>query len=335
VLVAAAPHRATGQDAVTPVVLAVAVAGIAMSLYAVLGGADFGGGAWDLFATGPRSTAQRAAITAAIGPVWEANHVWLIFAYVTSFTCFPAAFADATIGLYAPLSIALVGIVLRGAAFVFRNYAQDSPVLAHTWAVVFGSASLLAPFFLGDALGALATGRYAWTSPFALAVGAFAVTMCAQIAATFMLTEVDDVDLQTDFRIRAIGATIAVWIVGAVPIALAAVTEPQLFAEFLRPAALAAVAVAVVAGLIVIACVVTRSDVAARFAVGLEAVAVLCGWFGGQAPALVPGRYTFASAAASDAMIEAYLIAAACGSALVVPSLLLLFRIFKSRAIRL
>jgi cytochrome d ubiquinol oxidase subunit II len=143
----------------TPVLLAVGVAGIAMSLYAVLGGADFGGGVWDMLATGPRRVQQRAAITEAIGPVWEANHVWLIFVIVTSFTCFPAAYSDVEIGLYAPLSFALVGIVLRGAAFVFRNYAQDSPYLARTLTVVFGAASLLAPFFLGDALGGLATGR--------------------------------------------------------------------------------------------------------------------------------------------------------------------------------
>ena len=184
----------------TPVLLAVGVAGIAMSLYAVLGGADFGGGVWDLLATGPRRAEQRSAITTAIGPVWEANHVWLIFVIVTSFTCFPAAYADVEIGLYAPLSFALVGIVLRGAAFVFRNYAQDSPSLARTLTVVFGVASLLAPFFLGDALGGLATGRYAWTSPFALAVGVFAVTMCAQVAAVFIIKEIGAGDLRNDFR---------------------------------------------------------------------------------------------------------------------------------------
>jgi cytochrome d ubiquinol oxidase subunit II len=108
-----------------------------------------------------------------------------------------------------------------------------------------------------------------------------------------------------------------------------------LFAQFLRPAALAAAVLAVLAGLCVIACVVTRRDAVARFAVGLQAVAVLGGWFGAQAPALIPGRYTFTTAAAGEATIVAYLIAAACGSALVVPSLLLLFRIFKARAIRL
>jgi cytochrome d ubiquinol oxidase subunit II len=316
----------------TAVDAAVGVAGIAMSLYAVLGGADFGGGVWDLLASGPRRSAQRSAITAAIGPVWEANHVWLIFAIVASFTCFPPAFADATTGLYAPLSFALVGIVLRGAAFVFRNYASDTPRLAHTWTVVFGIASLLAPFFLGDALGALATGTYAWMSPFALAVGIFAVTMCAQIAAVFILREIDDAELRADFRVRAVRATLAVWIAGALPVALALETFPALFTALLRPVALGAVAAALAAGLVAIACVIARRDLAARGAVAIEAVAVLGGWFGAQAPALVPGRFTFTGAASSDAMIDAFLLCTAGGAVLLIPSLVLLFRIFKAPA---
>jgi cytochrome d ubiquinol oxidase subunit II len=316
----------------TPVELAVGVAGIAMSLYAVLGGADFGGGVWDLLATGPRRTQQRAAITEAIGPVWEANHVWLIFAIVTSFTCFPAAYADVEIGLYAPLSFALVGIVLRGAAFVFRNYAQDSPLLAATLTVVFGAASLLAPFFLGDALGALATGRYAWTSPFALFVGVFAVTICAQVAAVFILNEIHAEDVRNDFRTRAIRATIAVWIAGAIPMGIATATEPAIVVALLHPIALAAIAIALVAGVAVIACVIARRLLLARSAVAIEAVAVLGGWFGGQAPALVPGKFTFTSAAASDAMLVAFLAASACGAVLLIPSLILLFRIFKAPA---
>lgn len=316
----------------TPVVFAVAIAGIAMSLYAVLGGADFGGGVWDLLATGPRRAEQREAVTEAIGPVWEANHVWLIFAVVTSFTCFPAAYADISVGLYAPLSLALVGIVLRGAAFVFRNYADASPVLARTLTVVFGAASLLAPFFLGDAVGALATGRYAWTSPFALSVGLFAVTICAQVAAVFILREIHNEALQGDFRVRAIRATIAVWIVGALPIVSALASERTLFASLQHPIAVAAIGVAIVAGLAVIACVIRRLDIAARALVGLEAVAVLAGWFGSQAPDLVPGKFTFASAAAGDATLIAFLVAAACGAILLIPSLVLLFRVFKAPA---
>jgi cytochrome d ubiquinol oxidase subunit II len=316
----------------TPVVAAVGIAGIAMSLYAVFGGADFGGGVWDLLATGPRRKQQRDAITAAIGPVWEANHVWLIFTNVASFTCFPPAYADIATGLYPPLSFALVGIVLRGAAFVFRNYADPGSALARTWTVVFGAASLLAPFFLGDAVGALATGQYAWTSPFALSVGIFAVTICAQIAAVFILLEIRDAEVRADFRRRAVRATIAVWIAGAVPIALAAATEPAVLRALLHPVAIVAIAVALVSGLAVIACVLLKRDAAARAAVALEVIAVLGGWFGGQAPALVPGKFTFTNAAAPDAVLTGFLIVVVCGAVLLIPSLFLLFRIFKAPA---
>ncbi len=313
----------------SPVDLAIGVAGIAMVLYAVLGGADFGGGVWDLAATGPRAQAQRDAITHAIGPVWEANHVWLIYIIVLSFTCFPAAYADIALGLYAPLSFALVGIVLRGAAFVFRNYATMSRPLMRSWEVVFGVASLLAPFFLGDAIGSLATGSYAWLSPFALAVGLFAVTVCAQTAAVFILREIDDDAVRADFRRRAVRATVAVWIVGLIPAVLTETMLPQVAATLHSPAAIAAVVVALVAGIAVIACVLTQRDALARAAVAVESAAILGGWFGGQAPYLIPNRYTFAQAASSDAMIVAFLCATAAGFAVLIPSLVLLFRVFK------
>ncbi|GAC1533436.1 MAG: cytochrome d ubiquinol oxidase subunit II [Candidatus Velthaea sp.] len=313
----------------TPVLIAAAVGLIAIALYAVFGGADFGGGVWDLLATGPRRDAQRTAITHAIGPVWEANHVWLIYAIVILFSCFPPAFADIATGVNAPLVFALVGIVLRGAAFVFRNYVDDHRPISHALTVVFGIASLLTPFWLGDAVGALATGRYDWLSPFALSVGVFAVAVCAQMAGVFLLHEVTDPLLRADFRRRAIGATVAVWITGAVPALLARSAEPAVFAALLTPTARGAIGVALVLGILVAIAVSRGADVLARLLVGAEAVAILLGWFGAQAPAIVPGRYTYISAASSDAMITAILIASACGAVLLVPSLVLLFAVFK------
>jgi cytochrome bd ubiquinol oxidase subunit II len=316
----------------TPVIACAGVALIALVLYAILGGADFGGGVWDLLATGPRAERQRETISDAIGPVWEANHVWLIFAIVTLFTCFPLAYADVGVGLYAPLSFALVGIVLRGAAFVFRNHAEGSAPTKATWTAVFGAASLIAPFFLGDAVGALATGRYAWTSPFALAVGLFALTVCAQIAAVFLLHETADPELRADFRRRAIRATVAVWIVGLLPAALAAQAAPQLLAALGRPTVAGAVAAALVAGIVVIVTVAGQHDRAARVAVGAEAVAILSGWFGAQAPDLVPGHLTYLAAAAADSTLDAFLVAAGIGALFLIPSLALLLRVFKRRS---
>jgi cytochrome d ubiquinol oxidase subunit II len=313
----------------TPVTIAALVGLAAMVLYAVFGGADFGGGVWDLLAWGPRRDAQRAAITDAIGPVWESNHVWLIFAVVILFTCFPPAFADIATGLNAPLCFALVGIVMRGTAFVFRNYATNSPALVRVWTLVFGIASLVTPFWFGDAIGALATGRYAWLSPFALSTGVFAVAVCAQIAAIFLVREVEDAQLREDFRRCGISATLAVWVVGLLPTAIAYREEPKLFAGFFAPAALAAISCAVALGLVVMIALTRRTSNAARLAVGAEALAILVGWFGAQAPALVPGQLTYVQAASSDAMIVAILVAVLIGAILLVPSLLLLFAVFK------
>lgn len=312
-----------------PVLADAAIALIALTLYAIFGGADFGGGVWDLFASGPRRDAQRDTISHAIGPVWESNHVWLIFAWVALFTCFPLAYADLATYLNAPLTLGLLGIVLRGAAFVFRNYTSDNVALARTWTVVFGASSLLAPFFLGDAVGALATGRYAWTSPFALAVGLFDVALCAQIAAVFLVRESADRALRDDFRRRAVRATVAVWIAGLLPALLARSTEPQFFAALTSRTAAFAIALAVLLGIAVMVLIARHRDTLARIAVGAEAVAVLAGWFGAQAPQLVPGRYTLESAAAAPAMLEAFAFAAAGGAVVLIPSLIALFAVFK------
>jgi cytochrome d ubiquinol oxidase subunit II len=330
VLVAAAPHR--GERIVTPILGAALVGLLALALYGIFGGADFGGGVWDLLASGPRRAAQREAISDAIGPVWESNHVWLIFALVVLFTCFPPAFADIGTFLNAPLTLALLGIVLRGAAFVFRNHAEGATRLARTWTTVFGAASVIAPFFLGVTAGALATGGFAWTSAFALAAGLFAVTLCAQIAAVFLVRETAEGALRDDFRRRAVRATFAVWVAGLIPAAIAQRTQPELFAALTGPTARIAIGAAMLLGIVVMLLIANRRDALARIAVGAEAVAVLGGWFGAQTPYLIPQRWTYASAAASPAMLNAFLIAAACGAVLLIPSLLLLFLTFKRGA---
>ena len=316
----------------TPVLAAALVMFAALTLYAIFGGADFGGGVWDLLASGPRRDAQRDTITDAIGPVWESNHVWVIFAWVAFFTCFPLAYADVAQNLNAPLTLALGGIVLRGAAFVFRNYMSGVVAPARTWTVVFGASSIIAPFFLGDAIGAVATGRYAWTSPFALSVGLFDLALCAQIAAVFLVREARDPALREDFRRRAVRATVAIWIAGLLPALLAHGAEPAFFAALFAPAARIAIAVAMLLGIAVMAAIAMHRGTLARLFVGAEAVAVLAGWFGAQAPAIVPGRWTFESAAAHPAMLNAFLAVAAGGALVLIPSLLLLFAVFKGPA---
>src|ERR1039457_6894091 len=132
---------------------------LSLILYALTGGADFGGGMWDLLAVGPRATRQRKAIATAIAPIWEANHVWLILVVVVLFTGFPTGFAAIMTALNIPVTVMLIGIVLRGSAFIFRSYDSQSVAVQRHWSTTFGIASIFTPFFQGVILGALATGQ--------------------------------------------------------------------------------------------------------------------------------------------------------------------------------
>jgi cytochrome d ubiquinol oxidase subunit II len=305
------------------------VALVAIALYAIFGGADFGGGVLDIAASGPRRDEQRMAIARAIGPVWETNHVWLIFCVVLLFTCFPPAFASLAVGLYFPLTFALVGIILRGAAFAFRSQQYRSAPMAQFWGRVFGIASLVTPFFFGTCVGGLTQGHYAWTSPFAIAIGLFAVTLGAQIAAVFLTLETTG-NLRDDFRIRALVATFALAGAGALALGIAALTVPATFEALVSPQALPGIGAAMFLGFVVLGLVWTRHFATARIAVALEAVAILVGWYASQTPYLIPGEMTYTQAAAPEITLHAFLWIVAAGGALLVPSLFLLFRIFKS-----
>ena len=135
-----------------------AVMMVALNAYVLMGGADFGGGVWDLLASGPRRDAQRSLIAHAIGPIWEANHVWLIVAVVMLFTAFPDVFALLGILLHIPLSLMLFGIVLRGSAFVFRSYGSRDDSAQRRWGRVFAVSSLITPLLLGIVVGTIASG---------------------------------------------------------------------------------------------------------------------------------------------------------------------------------
>src|ERR1039457_2829297 len=198
---------------------------LSLILYALMGGADFGGGMWDLLAAGPRAVRQRKAIAKAIGPIWEANHVWLIFVVVPLFTGFPAGFAGMMTALNIPVTAMLIGIVLRGSAFIFRKYDSQSDAVQRRWSKVFGIACFFTPFFQGVIIGALATGQIrvvngqvvtgffaGWLTLFALACGIFALGLFAFLAATYLTLDTNDQpDLQSDFRRRALwsGLTLA------------------------------------------------------------------------------------------------------------------------------
>jgi cytochrome bd ubiquinol oxidase subunit II len=307
----------------------------ALVLYVLLGGADYGGGIWDLLASGPRRREQRALIEAAIGPIWEANHVWLILVVVLLFTGFPAAFARISIGLFVPLVLLLAGIVLRGAAFTFRTYDDPSDRVQARWGLVFSGSSVLAPVVLGVVVGAVASGRVsqedplAWLAPFPVAVGVFAAALFAYLAATYLAVEAEGA-LRDDFRRRAVGAGIAVFLGAALAAALSVREAPLVFAGLTARTWSLPLHLATGAAALLAFSALLRGRVRlARAAAVIQSALIVLGWGAAQQPYLVVPDLTLASAAAPRETLVPLLWALAAGAAFLFPALYLLFRVFK------
>ncbi len=312
----------------------------ALVFYALLGGADFGGGIWDLLAGGARKREQRALVERAIGPIWEANHVWLVLVVVVLFTGFPAAFAEISIALFVPLVLLLLGIVLRGAAFTFRAYDRPDDRLQARWGVVFSASSVLAPLMLGVVVGALASGRmriaarggepWAWLAPFPLAIGLFAAALFAYLAATYLAVEAQEPELRDDFRRRAVRAGIAVFLCAAFAAALSAREAPLVFEGLTRRAWSLPLHLATGAAAVAAFWALLRGRVrAARAAAAVQTALIVVGWGASQHPYLVVPDLTLVSASAPRATQVALLWALAGGGILLFPALYVLFRVFK------
>jgi cytochrome d ubiquinol oxidase subunit II len=323
------------------------VAGIlwlALTAYAVLAGADFGGGVWDLFASGPRANEQRNAVSEAMGPVWEANHVWLIFMITGLFTAFPVTFGVLALALYVPLTIAMAGIVLRGASFAFRAHGVDAVGPMSSWGVVFGVASIITPFFLGTAAAAVASGSIhapngqlasgflaGWTTPLAVVIGLFSLSICAYLAATYLMVENEDRPaLLGDFRRRAIAAAFTSGVLALLAVAISYFDGQQLL-KSLTGRGLPLFMLALLNGPLALWAVWRSRPRLARVAVIGQVVLVLWAWALGQGPYLVPPDLSIAATAAPPATLTAMLIVITIGGLLLIPSLWLLFRVFKAR----
>jgi cytochrome d ubiquinol oxidase subunit II len=317
---------------------------VALTAYALMGGADFGGGVWDLLASGPRKREQRALIADAITPIWEANHVWLIFVVVLLFTCFPPAFARLSIALHIPLTLVLIGIVLRGAAFTFRAYDDRADAAQRRWGTLFSSASIVTPVLLGVCVGALAGERVLpplgsfvagyvrpWLHPFAFAVGALTLALFAFLAAVYLTLEAQGEALREDFRHRALLAAGAVFVAAAAALLLSHPGAPRVRAALTREAWSIPLHVNTgIAAVVAIAALWQRRYRLARLAAGAQVTLILWGWALGQYPYLVPPDLDIASAAAPEATLRLVLIGVAAGSLVLIPSLVYLFRVFKA-----
>jgi cytochrome bd ubiquinol oxidase subunit II len=333
------------SDIALPEILAGVIA-CSLNAYVLFGGADFGGGVWDLLATGPRREGQREVVRHAIGPIWEANHVWLILAIVLTFSCFPPVFARLGIVLHIPLSLMLVGIVLRGSAFTFRTYDDQHDTAQRRWGRIFAGASLVTPVLLGVCIGAVASGRAGplpaagsfadrfvdpWLTPFSLAVGLMALALFAHLAAVFLTLESDDPALTEDFRVRALWSGVALFLVAFGALLLAREQAPLMGVGLLvSPWSLPFHVATGLAAISVLAALWWRRYHLARVAVGLQVSLILWGWGVSQYPYLVPPDLTIEGAAAPAATLRLVLIALGLGIVVLLPSLVYLFRVFKA-----
>lgn len=332
-----------------PEMLAAGVIVGALVLYALTGGADFGGGILDLTARGPRGRALRDLIARAIGPIWEANHVWLILVVVVLFVCFPRAFAVVMTALHIPLAVMLVGVVMRGSAFVFRGYDDPSELVARRWSLVFAASSLLTPLALGTTLGAVASGALrldpatgrvltdfvsAWLAPFPLAVGGLVTALFALLAATYLAMETEDPALREDLRRRGLGAGVLTGTFAFLSLALAAEGAPRVWAglaggPWSLPFQVVTGGVAVGA---LLALARRRWALARGLAAG-QVVLVSLGWAASQWPMLVPPDLDIASAAAPPSVIVPVLWALGLGAIGLFPALFWLYRVFGKRVV--
>jgi cytochrome bd ubiquinol oxidase subunit II len=318
---------------------------LSLNAYVLLGGADFGGGVWDMLARGPRRGRQREVIAHAIGPIWEANHVWLILAIVLAFTCFAPVFARIMTVLHIPVSLMLVGIVLRGSAFTFRTYDDEHDTAQRRWGRIFSSASVLTPLLLGVCIGAVASGRVVapttgtfaerfvepWLTPFALGVGVLTLALFAFLAAVFLTMETQERELVEDFRRNALGAGVVVFLAAGL-VLLLSLRHAPLMTEGLMGSPWA-LPLHVATGLSAIAVFVAlwrRRFALARILAGLQVSCIFWGWTASQYPYLVPPDLTIERSAAPRVTLTITLWALAGGALVLAPSLLYLFRVFKS-----
>jgi cytochrome d ubiquinol oxidase subunit II len=314
---------------------------VGLIAYVVLGGADFGAGFWQLWGgQGERPRAIREHAHHAMGPVWETNHVWLVFVLVVCWTAYPTAFASITSTLSIPLFIAGIGIILRGTAYALRSGAATAREQRRI-EVGFALSSILTPFALGAVVGGIASGRVPvgnaegdavtswlnWTSIF---IGILGVATAAYLAAVYLAADAVRVgrpDLVAAFRTRALGTGIVAGVLAGAGLAVVHHDAPSIWDGLTSGAGLAAVLVSGAAGLTTMLLVYRGRFEPARVSAALAVAAIIGGWALAQRPDFLPGL-TIEEAAASHTALVAVVVGVALGAVVLVPSLVLLFRLF-------
>lgn len=313
---------------------------VAVTAYAVLAGADFGAGFWDLLAGGARRGERpRRVIDHSIGPVWEANHVWLIYIFVVLWTCFPEAYEAITLTLFVPLTLAALGIVLRGSGFAFRKVV---PQLSsqRNFGVAFAVSSVLVPYCMGAIAGAIASGRVpsggtagdpwsSWVNPTSVLGGVLAVSVVAYLAAVYLVHDahrLGDEEMATYFRSRALVTATVTGIIAVVGIFVLASDSPYVF-DGLTARALPLVLVSVVGGLTSLVLLVRRTPRGGREAAALAVASVVVAWGVAQWDYMLPETLTVDAAAAPSGTIGAVLVATGFAVVFILPAFFLLYRL--------
>ena len=314
---------------------------VGLAAYAVLGGADFGAGFWQLWGgRGERETAIREHAHHAMGPVWETNHVWLIFVLVVCWTAYPTAFASITSTLSVPLFVAGVGVIFRGTAYALRS-GTATPREQRRVEVAFAVSSILTPFALGAVIGGIASGRVpvgnaegdlwsSWLNRTSAFIGVLAVATAAYLAAVYLAADAVRIgrpDLARAFRARAIGTGVVAGALALGGLAIVRGDARDLWDGLTSGGGLAAVIVSAVAGIATLALVLRERFEPARASAALAVAAIVGGWALAQRPQFLPGL-TIEEAAASRSALVAVIAGVAIGAVVLVPSLVLLFGLF-------
>lgn len=317
---------------------------VGLTAYVVLAGADFGAGLWDLTAGGARRGGPiRGLIQRSMSPVWEANHVWLIFVFTLLWTAFPVAFASAASTLYVPLTVAAIGIIFRGTAFALRGEAATIGE-ARVLGGLFATSSVLVPFALGSAVGAVASGRVpvgnaagdpisSWLSPTGVLIGLLSVATGAYLSAVFLSADAERTgrpELVEACRRRAIGAAVVAGTIAFAGLFVLHADAPRLFHDLTRGPGLVLVVLSATSGVVTLALLRLAHVHAARFTAAAAVACLVAGWAVAQSPQMLPPGLTIQEAAAGPATLQAALIAAGIAVLVLGPSLLLLFRLVLS-----
>lgn len=316
------------------------IALLGLVLYVVLGGADFGAGFWQLIAgRGDRGARIREHAHNSMAPVWEANHVWLVFVLVIMWTCYPEAFASIASTLSIPLFIAAIGIVFRGASYALRAGTSQAREL-RAIDTVFAISSVLTPFALGTVIGGIASERVpignaagdpwsSWLNPTAITIGVLAVAFSAYISAVYLAADAarrGDAEMEEAFRTRALGAGVVAGVISAAGLFVLRDDARHLFDELVSGGALVVTIISALAGVATISLLWQRRYEWSRYSAALAVGTVIVAWAIAQSPTMLPGL-TVEEAAAGDDTLVAVIVAVVGGAVILFPSLVLLFRL--------